>query len=146
VPYLLLGLVDLTFLTLVGAVGFGVPFRGSVLDFFLLGLVFIYANLGLGLLVAGFTRTQHAAMVSTFFIFAIPPLFLSDVFFPVASMVTWLQRVSYMLPATHFTRIARGVFLKGIGLGVLWPNALFLLALGSISGLVSYLRFKKRLD
>ncbi|MFQ5341174.1 MAG: ABC transporter permease [Anaerolineae bacterium] len=145
VPHLLLGLVDVLLLTVVGHRGFGVPFRGSLGLFLGLSTVFLLANLGIGILVATFVQSQAAAMTIAFMYFIVPPFFLSGLFLPLSGMPAWLQKVSFSLPATHFVTIARGVFLKGVGLQALWPDAAFLLALGLVLNGLATARFRNRL-
>ncbi len=144
-PYLLIGLFDVSIFTAIGYFAFNVPARGNLGLFVLLSSVYVFAIASTGVFIAQFLHTQHAAMVTTFVLFGIVPSYLSDIFFPVSSMPTWLQRQSTLLPATHFTTIARGIFLKGVGWEVLWPNTLTLLAVGVMMSMLAYLRFQKKL-
>ena len=138
VPHLLAGLVDVLLLTALGHWGFGVPFRGSLGLFLGISTVFLLANLGIGILIATFAQSQAAAMTIAFMYFIVPPFFLSGLFLPLSGMPAWLQTASFTLPATHFVTIARGVFLKGVGIQALWSDAAFLLALGlALSGLAT---------
>jgi len=111
----------------------------------LLGLVYVFATASSGVFVAQYLNTQHAAVITSFMLFGITPVYLSDIFFPVVCMPVWLQRLSPLLPATHFTTIARGVFLKGVGLRALWPSGLTLLVMGTVMSLLAYARFRKKL-
>jgi ABC-2 type transport system permease protein len=113
--------------------------------FVLLSLVYIFAIASTGVFIAQFLHTQHAAMITTFILFGIAPSYLGDIFFPVSSMPTWLQQQSALMPATHFTVIARGIFLKGVGWEVLWPNTMSLLITGVVMSALAYLRFQKKL-
>jgi ABC-2 type transport system permease protein len=81
----------------------------------------------------------------TFMLFGISPSYLSDIFFPVITMPAWLQQQSAMMPATHFTIIARSIFLKGIGWDALWSSTLILLTTGLLMSVLAYLRFQKKL-
>ena len=114
-------------------------------ELFLLCMVFLLTTLGLGLFVSTVSRTQQQAMMSAIFFVMMPMIFFSGFVFPIENMPQILQWFSYLLPLRYFFVIIRGIFLKGIGLDVLWPQALALLAFGvAILGL-SALRFQKRL-
>jgi ABC-2 type transport system permease protein len=144
-PYVVVGLLDVLLLTGVGHWGFGVPFDGSLLLLMFLSSIFLWANLSLALLVATVVETQAAAIMLTFLIFVIPPFFLSGLFLPISGMPPWLQSEAYALPATHFVAIARGIFLKGAGLDVLWRNGLYLFTVANVLGAAATLRFRKRM-
>ena len=107
--------------------------------------VYLFAITSSGVFIAQFLHTQHAAMLVTFMLFGISPSYLSDIFFPVVTMPAWLQQQSALMPATHFTTIARGIFLKGAGWEAFWSSALTLLATGVLMSLLAYLRFQKKL-
>jgi ABC-2 type transport system permease protein len=145
-PYLLIGLVDIVIFVAIGHFAFGVPLAGDLGLFAGLSLLYIFATTSTGVLIAQFLHTQHMAMLTTFMFFGITPTYLSDIFFPVTSMPVWLQQQSILMPATHFTVIARGILLKGTGWSVLWPNAQTLLLLGAVMSLLAYLRFRKKLS
>jgi ABC-2 type transport system permease protein len=145
-PYVVIGLIDIGIFTAVGCLGFGVPMRGDPLLFVLLGLVYVVATASSGVFIAQFLQTQHAAVITTFMLFGITPVYLSDIFFPVLSMPVWLQWLSPLLPATHFTIIARGILLKGIGWSILWPNGLAMLGMSVVMSSLAYARFRKKLD
>lgn len=144
-PYLLIGLFDVSIFTAIGYFAYDLPARGHLGLFVLLTSVYIFAIAGAGVFIAQFLHTQHAAMIATFVIFGIVPSYISDIFFPVSSMPAWLQQQSALLPATHFTAIARGIFLKGVGWAVLWPHVLTLFTIGMVMLGLAYLRFQKKL-
>ena len=145
IPYLLLGLFDVAVFALLGYFAFQVPMRGSLPLFILLSAAYLFAITSTGVFIAQFLNTQHAAMMVTFMLFGISPSYLSDIFFPVFTMPAWLQQQSAMMPATHFTVIARSIFLKGVGWEALESNTLALLATGGLMSLLAYLRFQKKL-
>lgn len=145
VPYVLIGVFDIGIFTAIARFVFDVPLRGGVGLFIGLGCAYIFATASMGVFIAQFSRSQHGAVIITFELFGIAPSYLSNIFFPVASMPPWLQWVSALLPATHFTEIARGIFLKGVGWEVLWPNAAMLLAMGGLMSGLAYVRFQKKL-
>jgi len=144
-PYVLVGLLDIGIFTAIARLAFAVPLRGGLGLFVVLGCVYIFATASSGVLIAQFSRSQHGAAIITFELFGIAPTYLSNIFFPVASMPLWLQWLSASLPATHFTAIARGIFLKGAGWEVLWPNVSALLAMGALTSVLAYARFRKKL-
>lgn len=119
---------------------FRVPLVGSLPLLLAVSLVFIAANLGVGLTFSTLARNQLQAMQMAFFFF-LPSILLSGFMFPFRGMPLWAQRVGEVLPLTHYLRIVRGIVLKGNGLAEiapnLWPIALFLLVVLSI-GLKRY--------
>jgi ABC-2 type transport system permease protein len=144
-PYLLIGLFDVSIFAAIGYFAFDVPARGSLGLFVVFSSFYIFAIASAGVFIAQFLHTQHAAMITTFMLFGIVPSYISDIFFPVSSMPAWLQWQSALLPATHFTTIARGIFLKGVGWEVLWPHVMTLLTTGTVMSTLAYLRFQKKL-
>lgn len=144
-PYIFIGLADTAFFTLLGTLLFGVPFKGPIFDFFLLGTCYLLAIMGLGLLMGQLIHSQHGAMVASFMLLGIPPIYMSDIVFSIDGMPAWLQQQAYLLPATHFTIAARGVMLKGIGIETLWPHGLYMLAFGVVTNAVALLLFKNKL-
>ncbi|HEX2465566.1 MAG TPA: ABC transporter permease [Thermoanaerobaculia bacterium] len=145
VPYVLIGLVQVTLILIVGAAVFQVPVRGRVVDLYLAALVFIAASLSLGLLISTAAKTQFQSVQMTVFFF-LPSLLLSGFMFPFVSMPAPARFVGELLPLTHFVRIVRGIVLRGAPLGDLsgeiWP----LLAFFASSLTLAILRFRKRLD
>ena len=145
-PYALIGLID-TFLV-VGLVifWFRVPLRGSLLLLLGLTMVLVLNNLGLGLLVSTIARTQQQAMMGAAFVLMLPQIFLSGLLFPIENMPPAIQGVTYAIPLRYYTTILRGIFLKGSGLGVLWPEALALGGFAVAFLALASIRFRKRLD
>jgi len=142
VPYILVGYVQLTVILLAARFLFEVPMTGSVPLLLVVALLFIAANLGVGLTFSTLARNQLQAMQMSFFFF-LPSILLSGFMFPFRGMPTWAQRLGEVLPLTHFLRIVRGILLKGNGLAQilpeLWPIALFLAVVLTI-GLKRYRR------
>jgi len=145
IPYIIVGLVDVVLFTLIGVFGFGIPLRGNPFTLLFLSVLFLMANLGIGLLIATAIRSPQAVMVINFVVFIIPPMIISGMFFPRAAMPWWLRMVSFFLPATHYITISRGVFLKGAGFDLLWQSGLILSVIGASLLMASVLRFKKTL-
>ncbi len=145
IPYVVSGLLSCFLAIVVATVWFKVPFRGSVLTFGLLTLDFLVATVGLSLLMASFVSSQQAAMIGNFLIFFLPSFFLSGLYQPVPKELSPSTLASCSLPTTYFMTIARGVFLKGVGLAELWPGSLALAVLGGLSLGLGIGLFRKKL-
>ncbi len=145
VPYVGIGYVQVTLILLVGHAVFEVPFQGSVALLYLMTLVFMAANLALGLVFSTLAKTQQQAMQMSFF-FLLPNILLSGFAFPWEGMPRPAQVLSEVLPLTHFLRIVRGIVLKGANFDDLRPElgAMGLILLGFVA--LATLRFRKRLD
>ncbi|MGE5027602.1 MAG: ABC transporter permease [Betaproteobacteria bacterium] len=145
VPYILVGYIQVTLILLAARLIFGVPILGSVVLLYIVVLVFIAANLSVGLMFSTVAKNQMQAMQMTFFFF-LPSMLLSGFMFPFRGMPEWAQNIGGLLPLTHFLRMVRGILLKGNGLMEtlphLWPIGLFLLTVVAI-GLK---RYRKTLD
>jgi ABC-2 type transport system permease protein len=128
VPYVLIGLIQVTLVLTLAWLLFGVPIHGSLTVLYLAVLIFIAANLTLGLTFSSLARNQLQAMQMTFFFF-LPSMLLSGFMFPFRGMPNWAQDIGEALPLTHFLRVVRGVLLKGNGwpevIPETWPIALF---------------------
>jgi ABC-2 type transport system permease protein len=144
-PFLAVGLVD-TFIVVAIVVGwFRVPLRGSLATLLGLTLLFILTNLGLGLLASTLVRNQQQAMMGATFLLMMPMIYLSGLIFPIENMPTVIRWFTYAIPLRYYAICLRGVFLKGSGIAVLWPEAAAMsgFALGVL--LLASLRFQKRL-
>lgn len=144
-PYILIGLVQVTVILLLGAQLFNVPLNGSLLEVYLAALLFIAANLGLGLLISTLVGTQFQAIQMAFFFF-LPSILLSGFMFPFDGMPRAARLIAELLPLTHFIRLIRGLMLRGVELVQLWPDVLVLLVFFLLSMTLAVLRFRKRLD
>ncbi len=129
-PYALVGIVDVCLVIAVALLWFQVPLRGSVVLLFALTLVYLMSTLGLGLFVSTISSTQQQAMMTTIFFFLMPMIYLSGFIFPIENMPAVIQPLTYLLPLRYFLVILRSIFLKGVGLETLWPDALALAAWG----------------
>ena len=145
VPFFLIGLLDTLFISLVGTLWFGVPFRGSIGVLALGAILFIMCMLGIGLFISTISKTQQQAMVSGFF-FIMPAITFSGFGTPISSMPEVMQWLTYLDPLRYFLDVLRGVYLKGVGLEVLWPQFVALGTLGIVMLSVSVFRFHKSLD
>ena len=121
VPYILIGLIQVTLVLLAARYVFSVPMQGSILLLYGVVLIFIAANLTLGITFSSLARNQLQAMQMTFFFF-LPSMLLSGFMFPFRGMPDWAQVIGNMLPLTHFLSLVRGLMLKGNGIYDLWPQ------------------------
>ncbi|HKI03867.1 MAG TPA: ABC transporter permease [Thermoanaerobaculia bacterium] len=145
-PFLVVGMLDMLLVTGLVTGLFHVPLRGSLLLLALLTLLFLLTTLGLGLLVSTLVRTQQQAMGLCVFVLMVPMIYLSGLIFPVENMPRGFQIASHVIPVKYYANILRGIFLKGSGIGVLWPEALSLLAIGVTVLTAASLRFRKNLE
>lgn len=143
VPFALVALVDLLAVTAVAVLWFEVPFVGELGLLVALGVVYLAPALGVGLLISTISRTQQQAFLTSF-LFLMPALLLSGFLFPVESMPTVFQWIAQANPLTHFLVIVRGIFLKGVGLSILWPRAVILAGMGVVLLSLAAWRFRKR--
>ncbi|WP_321407467.1 ABC transporter permease [Tolumonas auensis] len=144
-PYVLIGFVQVAVILIVAELLFEVPFIGPG-SWLLLGiLVFIAANLSIGITISSVARNQTQAMQMTFFFF-LPSMLLSGFMFPFRGMPFWAQQIGELLPLTHFIRLIRGIMLKGNGMAEMWPHLWPLLLFLFAMLLVGVLRFRKTLD
>jgi drug efflux transport system permease protein len=146
IPYILYGLISAALAMLLAIVWFQVPLRGGALDLGLLTLCYLFASLGESLFICSFLSSQGTAMRIILVIFFIPSFFLAGVIMPVDTQAGVGQAASFLLPASYYVQITRGVFLKGLDLAQLALPALHLFALGAVPFLLSVLTFKKQVD
>jgi ABC-2 type transport system permease protein len=124
---------------------FRVPIRGSLALLFLSTSVYLLSALGVGLFISTVSQTQQQAMMTNFFFFS-PMVLLSGFVFPIANMPRVIQVITYANPMRYFLVIIRGIFLKGIGVSVLWPQLVGLAIIGITLLTISTLRFRKRIE
>jgi ABC-2 type transport system permease protein len=144
-PYALIGIVDVVLVSLVAVYWFEIPMRGSFPLLFASSLIYLLSTLGLGLFVSTISHTQQQASMTTTFFFLTPMIYLSGFIFPIENMPQWIQYVTYVIPLRYFLVIVRGIFLKGVGVEVLWPQIAALLACGLVLIALATLRSSKRL-
>ncbi len=145
IPYILLALVDMVLIVAAGYLLFRVPLQGSFLLLFFFSLLFVAVTMGLGLLVSSVSSSLQGGMTLAFLVTLLPSILLSGFIFPIENFPAVLKALTYLNPGRYFIEALRGIYLKGVGISVLWPQAVFLSVLGaSLLGL-TLLRFKKRL-
>ncbi|MHB1230556.1 MAG: ABC transporter permease [Halothiobacillus sp.] len=145
IPFFLIGLGDIALVSAIGILWFHIPFVGSFWVMLLGASLFLLAVLGMGLLLSTFSRTQQQAFALNFF-FVNPFFILSGFAFPIAAMPTFLQWFTVINPLRYFLVVIRAVFLKGVGLAVLWPDLAMMALLAFLMLTLSVLRFRKSLD
>jgi ABC-2 type transport system permease protein len=142
VPFALIGFACVLIVTVVGVFWFEVPIRGSLLLLFFATGLYLLTTLGVGLLISTICNTQQQAMMSTFFFF-FPAMWLSGFVFPIGNMPKSVQWVTYLNPLRHFLVVVRGIFLKGIGITILWPQLAALAVMGVATLWLVAWRFRK---
>ncbi|MBZ5638380.1 MAG: ABC transporter permease [Acidobacteriia bacterium] len=145
-PFAAIGMVDLVLVTALVVLLFRVPLRGSFPLLALLTVPFLMTTLGLGLLVSAVVRTQQQAMMTSAFVFMVPMILLSGLIFPIENMPVAIQWGTLVIPLRYYNNIIRGIFLKGSGIDVLWPEGAILTGIGVLVLATASLRFRKSLD
>jgi ABC-2 type transport system permease protein len=145
IPYVVVGLINVIVIPAIARATFNIPFNGSFPLFFLLSTIFLFAMLGMGMVVGVFMRTQPAALALSFLVIFFPGFFLTGIFFPIVAMPEEMRLEALALPGTHYAVITRGIFLPGVGLDVLWPYAVMLVGLGIAFTAMAVFFFKKKL-
>lgn len=143
-PYGAIAVIDVLLVTAVAVFWFEVPLRGSVALLLGLSLVYVFCTLALGLFISTISDTQQQAMMTATFFFLTPMIYLSGFIFPIENMPRVIQYVTYIVPLRYFLVIVRGIFLKGIGLDLLWPQAAAMAAWGLIVLALAVMRSRKR--
>ena len=144
-PYVVIGLVNVVFILLVAAFWFRVPFRGSVALLMVASTIFLLGALGIGLFLSAATKNQQVAFQLSILATMLPALLLSGFFYPIENMPPILQAVTAVIPARYYLVVIRGIFLKGVGLAVLWKELLFLSAFALLMLFASSAKFHKQL-
>jgi ABC-2 type transport system permease protein len=143
-PYGLIGLVDVVLVVAVAVLWFEVPLRGSFALLFGVSLLYVLCTLALGLFISTISDTQQQAMMTATFFFLTPMIYLSGFIFPIENMPALIQPMTYLIPLRYFLVMVRGIFLKGIGVDLLWPQAAALAAWGTVVLALAVARSRKR--
>lgn len=141
-PFALIGFADVIAITLIGRLWFNVPIRGDIGLLLLASAFFIMTTIGIGLLVSTVSQTQQQAMMGTFFLY-FPAVLLSGFMFPIANMPAAIRWFTLANPLRHYLVIIRGIFLKGVGADILWPQLAALAAMGASVLWIATRRFRK---
>jgi len=145
IPYILVGYVQVLLILLAGRFLFHVPMVGSLFLLLLVALLFIGANLAVGITFSTVARNQLQAMQMAFFFF-LPSILLSGFMFPFRGMPAWAQMIGEILPLTHFLRIVRGILLKGNGPGEVLPHAWQIALFATLMLMIGVKRYRQTLD
>ncbi|MEP6917508.1 MAG: ABC transporter permease [Acidobacteriota bacterium] len=143
-PYGLIAMVDVLLVVAVAVFWFEIPLRGSFTLLLALSLLYVLCTLALGLFISTVSDTQQQAMMTATFFFLTPMIYLSGFIFPIENMPRAIQLFTYLIPLRYFLVIVRGIFLKGIGLDLLWPQAAALAAWGVVVLSLAVSRSRKR--
>jgi len=144
-PFALVGLLDVVLVTAVALLLFHIPLHGNFLLLLFCAVLYLMTTFGAGLFLSTISQTQQQAMMASFF-FSTPAFMLSGFAFPIRNMPVAVQYLTYLNPVRYFIEIVRGIFLKGVGAEVLWPQMLAMAVYGiAVLGL-SAMRFQKKLD
>jgi len=146
IPHFFLGVVQLSLIVSTGTLLFKVPLRGNLALLFAVSSIFLICGLGVGLLISSVAKSQQLAFMLSVISTLLPSFLLSGFAFPISSMPKVIQVFTYIVPAKYFLIIIRGIFLKGVGLQVLWPEVLSLLLFASLIMLACSKRIKLRLE
>jgi ABC-2 type transport system permease protein len=144
-PFALVGLLDVTLVTVAALLVFHIPLHGSFLLLLFCAVLFLMTSLGAGLFLSTISQTQQQAMMGSFF-FSTPAFMLSGFAFPIRNMPVVVQYLTYLNPIRYFIEIVRGIFLKGAGVDVLWPQMAAMAVYGIAVVGLSAMRFRKKLD
>jgi ABC-2 type transport system permease protein len=145
IPFLLVGFVQVTVILILGRLLFRVPFRGNLLNLYIVALPFIVASLAVGLFISTLVATQTQAMQLGFF-YLLPNILLSGFMFPREAMPAPAQWLGAILPLTYFLRVLRGILLRGTGWDAYWKEALTLVGFSVLLIGLSVRRFHKTVE
>lgn len=145
IPFALIAFFDMVLITAFGVLTFNIPVRGPLALLPVSTAIYLLSVLGIGLFISTIARTQQQALMAGF-LFYMPAVLLSGFMFPIENMPAFFQYLTYANPLRYFLVIIRGLFLKGNGLSILWPQMAALLVLGAAVITLSSLRFRKRLE
>jgi ABC-2 type transport system permease protein len=145
VPYVIIAFLDLVIVVSVGYGLFNVPIRGSLFQLAIFAVLYLIASLGIGVFVSTLASDMRTAMLAAIFLSLLPSVLLSGFVFPLETMPIVIRGISYFFPARYFVTAIRGIYLKGVGVEVLWPEALMLLAFGVGIVWLSARRFQDKL-
>jgi ABC-2 type transport system permease protein len=141
IPFVIISLIEVAMVTALGILWFEVPFRGSFLVLLLGTMAFLFNSVGLGLLISTVSSTQQQAMMAGN-LFLTPAILLSGLIFPIANMPVFFQYLTYLNPLMYFVIVTQGIFLKGAGLVLLWPQITAMTILGTGMLALAVARFK----
>ncbi len=145
IPYVIIAFFEAALITGVGTFWFNVPMNGSLLLLFAGLVIYVAGTLGMGLVISAITESQQVASFGAFMSTFLPAFLLSGFVFPIKSMPVALQLVTYLVPARYFLVVIRGIFLKGVGFSVLWPDILALVVFATLMVAIASIRLRRTL-
>jgi ABC-2 type transport system permease protein len=145
IPYIAIGLVQVSIILLAARYVFGVPFVGSVIDIYFAALLFVAANVTIGITLSSLAQNQLQAVQLTMFYF-LPNVLLSGFMFPFAGMPKWAQMIGNVLPLTYFNRLIRGILLKGNAGADLWPHVWPMIIIACVTMAIAVRFYRRTLD
>jgi ABC-2 type transport system permease protein len=145
-PYIAVGMLDVVLAVLMGEFVFHVPFRGSVILMLSLSAIFLVGVLSLGILLSVITKTQVLASQLTMLLTFVPSFLLSGFVFPISNMPPVIQAITYVVPARYYIAMLKGIYLKGVGLRVMYIEAGFMILFGVLMVVLAVVKFKKKLE
>jgi ABC-2 type transport system permease protein len=146
VPYTVIALLDLFIVVTAGYLLFEVPIKGSLVQLALFSTLYLICSLGIGVFVSTVADTMQTAMIAAIFISLMPSVLLSGFVFPIEHMPIAIRALTYFFPGRYFVTAIRGIYLKGVGLRVLWPEAALLCCFAAAIVGLSASRFRERLE
>ena len=145
IPYVIIAFIDLVIVVVAGYLIFDVPIKGSLFQLAFFALFYLIASLGTGVFVSTIAESMQSAMLLAIFLSLLPSILLSGFVFPLDNMPLPIQVISYFFPGRYFVTAIRGIYLKGVGISVLWPEALLLMCFSAAIVWLSASRFQEKL-
>ena len=146
VPYVIIAFIDLVIVVIAGYFVFHVPIKGSLFQLAFFALFYLIASLGTGVFVSTIADSMQSAMLAAIFLSLMPSILLSGFVFPLENMPLPIRLLSYFFPGRYFVTAIRGIYLKGVGISVLWPEAVLLLCFSTGIVWLSASRFQEKLS
>jgi len=143
-PFAAIALVQITLVTVLGVLWFHIPLRGNLFLLLFSTCIYLFTTLGIGLFISTISSTQQEAMMSVF-LFYMPTVLLSGFAYPIANMPQLIQWFTFLNPLRYFMIVIRSIFLKGIGLEILWVQLIPLFLIGLLIISISIFKFRKSL-
>ena len=144
-PFTAIAFFDIIIISLIAILWFNVPFNGSFIFLLISGMLYIISALAVGLFISTVSKTQQEAMLSTF-VYFLPAMLFSGFVFPIYAMPKIIQLITYINPIRYGIEIVRGIFLKGIGISMLWPQLIILAFMGIVLLILSIRRVARRME
>jgi len=145
IPYFAIGMIDLAISVIMGRFVFEVPFRGSVVLLFILSAIFLTGALGLGIFISTVAKNQLMASQMAILTSFLPTFLLSGFTYEIFNMPVAVQVITYFIPARYFIKILRGIYMKGVGIDVLWPETVCMIIFTVITTRLAIYKFKKKI-